>query len=129
MTIIISNIFHLTIYSFTTGLGHVTLNKPQKCNDSSILISIIPWDYLNKSSRLWMITYVSSQYPPMLSSITNVASCRSSNQISVFTANLNYIILIPYISRKKFHSMRFEWTQGERVVRAKGPDIYLLYIE
>jgi len=48
----------------------------EKFNDSSILVTIISWDYLNLS-----------QYQPRLSRITNVAPGGSANQIAVFTSN------------------------------------------
>jgi len=50
-----------------------------KFNDSSILITIISWDYLN--------LLATSQYQPRLSSITNVAPGGSANQFAVFTSN------------------------------------------
>ena len=56
-----------------------------KLNDSSILITIISWDYLNLSLANEYVGI--SQYQPTLSGITNVVPGRSANQIAVFTSN------------------------------------------
>jgi hypothetical protein len=55
-------------------IEHISFNliSTTKFNDSSILISIISWDYL-----------ATSQYQPKLSSITNVVPGGSANQIAV----------------------------------------------
>jgi len=51
-----------------------------KNNDSSLLITIISWDYLN-------LSLATSQYQPRLSSKTNFAPAESANQIALFTSN------------------------------------------
>jgi hypothetical protein len=56
-----------------------------KCNDSSILITITSWDYLNLSLVNEYVGDVT--IPTLLSSITNVAPGGSVNQIAVFTSN------------------------------------------
>jgi hypothetical protein len=57
-----------------------------KFNDSSILITIISWDYLNLLENEYVddVT-IPTQVP--LSSITNFYPDGSANQIAVFTSN------------------------------------------
>ena len=57
-----------------------------KCNDSSDLITIVSWDYLNLSLAK---EYLGDNHNtnPGHPSITNVAPGGSANQIAVFTSN------------------------------------------
>jgi len=56
------------------------LNFKTKFNDSSILILIMSWDYLN-------LSLATSKYQPRLSSIISFVPGGSANHIAVFASN------------------------------------------
>jgi hypothetical protein len=66
-----------------------------KFNDSSIVITIISWDYLNLTLAN---EYKTSQYQPRLSSITIFFSRRISQSDCSIHIKLNYMQLLPKFS-------------------------------